>query len=325
MKVLFAGSSFDRIKESFISLFSGLDIRIARDEEINEALPWAEVLVTPPRAIDESFLKRAVSLRLIQQWGTGIEGIDLGACSALGITVCNVPSRGTGNAESVAEIALMLMLLLARRFSRAQENLLKIGRVHAPKGITLWKRRACLVGLGDLGHCIAERLLCLGMEVVGVNRTVRPEFQDWGLCSIHPLDELEKAVVGCDFLLLALPLNKDTAGIVDRKILRALGPKGYLVNVARGGLVVREDLEAALDAGEIAGAGLDVFWVEPPDPNDPLLRRANVVATPHIGGVTDEALNGVASFIRNNLERFARGEAPLSQVFLPAGRAETRP
>ncbi len=325
MKVLFAGSAFDRIKESFLPLFGGLEVRIARDDEVNEALPWAEVLVTPPRAIGESLLKRAVSLRMIQQWGTGIEGIDLRACSALGITVCNVPSRGRGNAESVAEIALMLMLLLARRFPRAQENLLKIGRVHAPKGITLWKRRACLVGLGGLGHCIAERLLCLGMDVVGVNRTVRPEFQSWGLRSVHPLDELGKAVVGCDFLVLALPLNEDTAGIVDRKILRAIGPKGYLVNVARGGLVVREDLEAALDAGEIAGAGLDVFWLEPPDPNDPLLRRANVVATPHIGGVTDEALSGVANFIRENVERFARGEAPRSKVLPPAGQAETRP
>lgn len=322
MRVLFAGSAFDRIKESFLPLFGGMEVRIARDEEVNSELPWAEVLVTPPRALEESLLKRAVSLKLIQQWGTGIEGIDLKACSALGITVCNVPSRGTGNAESVAEIALMLMLLLARRFPRAQENLLRIGRVHAPKGIALWKRRACLLGLGNLGHCIAERLLCLGMDVVGVNRTVRSEFQDWGLRSVHPLDELERAVCGSDFLILALPLNSDTAGIVDRKVLRALGPKGYLVNVARGGLVVREDLEAALDAGEIAGAGLDVFWVEPPDPNDPLLKRANVVATPHIGGVTDEGLSGVANFIRNNLDRFARGEEPLSKVPLPPEREE---
>jgi phosphoglycerate dehydrogenase-like enzyme len=322
MRVLFAGSAFDRIKESFLPLFGGMEVRIARDEDVNSELPWAEVLVTPPRALEESLLKRAASLKMIQQWGTGIEGIDLRACSALGITVCNVPSRGTGNAESVAEIALMLMLLLARRFPRAQENLLKIGRVHAPKGIALWKRRACLVGLGGLGHCIAERLLCLGMDVVGVNRTVRSEFQNWGLRSVYPLDELERAVCGSDFLILALPLNSDTAGIVDRKVLRALGPKGYLVNVARGGLVVREDLEAALDAGEIAGAGLDVFWVEPPDPNDPLLKRANVVATPHIGGVTDEGLSGVASFIRNNLQRFARGEEPLSKVLLPPERGE---
>ncbi len=324
MKVLFAGSAFDRIKESFLSLFDGMEVRVARDNEIDEALPWAEVLVTAPRALDEEFLARAVSLKLIQQWGTGIEGIDLKACSKRGITVCNVPSRGTGNAESVAEIALLLMLLLARRFPRAQENLLKIGRVHAPKGIALWKRKACVVGLGGLGQCISERLLCLGMEIVGVNRTVRPEFRAWGIQTVHPLEELEKAVAGADFLVLALPLNEDTANIVDRKILRALGPKGYLVNVARGGLVVREDLEAALDEGEIAGAGLDVFWIEPPDPNDPLLRRSNVVATPHIGGVTDEGLQGVARFIKNNLERFARGEAPLSQVRFPSERGEKR-
>lgn len=314
MRVLFCGTAFERVKESILPLFSNMEFRIARDEEILEALPWAEILVTAPREIGEEMLREGKSLELIQEWGTGVEGIDLEACSRRGIKVCNVPSRGTGNAESVAETALLLMLLLARRYFRAQENLLKIGRVHAPKGLALWKKRACVVGLGNLGHCIAERLLCLGMEVVGVNRTLRPEFEGWGLHSLYPLKDLEKAVEGSRFLVLALPLNEETANIVDRGVLKALGSEGYLINVARGGLVRREDLEAALEEDEIAGAGLDVFWVEPPDPDDRLFKRNNVVATPHIGGVTDEGVEGVARFVRDNLERFAKGEAPLSQV-----------
>ncbi len=315
MRVLFGGTAFERVKESFLSLFEGVDFRIARDDEILDALPWAEVLVTAPREIGESMLRNAKSLKLIQEWGTGVEGIDLAACTRLGIKVCNVPSRGTGNAESVAETALLLMLLLARRYARAQENLLKIGRVHAPKGMALWKKKACVLGLGNLGRCIVDRLQCLGMNVVGVNRSMRSEFSEWGLKSVHLLGDIKEAVEGASFLVLALPLNDGTRNIVNRDVLKALGPGGYLINVARGGLVVRKDLEAALDAGEIAGAGLDVFWAEPPDPNDLLFRRLNVVATPHIGGVTDEGMEGVARFVRENLDRFNRGETPLSCVF----------
>jgi phosphoglycerate dehydrogenase-like enzyme len=325
MRVLFAGTAFERVKESFLPLFSDMEVQIARDEAFLDTLPWAEVLVTPPREIGEEMLRNAKSLKLIQEWGTGVEGIDLTACARLGIKVCNVPSRGTGNAESVAETALLLMLLLARRYERAQENLLKIGRVHAPKGIALWKKKACVLGLGNLGHCIAERLLCLGMDVVGVNRSARPEFREWGLSSVHPLGDLEEAVKGSRFLVLALPLNSETANIVNRDVLRALGPSGYLINVARGGLVVREDLDKALAEGEIAGAGLDVFWVEPPDPKDPIFRHGNVVAMPHVGGVTDASLEGVARFVRENLGRFVRGEAPLSEIATSWGEEARRP
>ncbi len=322
MKVLFAGSAFERLKEMIMPVFGDLEARIEGEERIQEALSWADVLVTGPRRIDEDFLKPGNSLRLIQEWGTGIEGIDLEACARRGIKVCNVPSRGTGNAESVAEIALLLMLLLARRYPRAQENLLRIGRVHAPQGIALWGKKACVVGLGDLGHTIAERLLCLGMEVVGVNRTVRPEFSSWGLRSVSRLAELKETLEGVHFLVLALPMNEETEGLVNREVLKALGPKGYLINVARGGLVNRADLESALDAGEIAGAGLDVFWEEPPDPADPLWKRSNVVATPHVGGVTDAGLMGVAEFIRDNLHRFSRGEKLVSEILETSSEGE---
>jgi len=323
MKVLFAGTAFEKLRDNGgLAAFSGYDVRIAGDEELRSALPWAEVLVTGPREIGPGLLAEAESLRLVQQWGTGIEGIDLDACRRYGIRVCNVPSRGTGNAESVAEMALMLMLLLARRYGRAQENLFKHRRLHAPQGVSLWQKTACLVGLGNLGRCIAERLACLGMEVRGVNRTWRPEFPSWGVSTFYPLEDLDKAVEGARFLVLALPLNGQTRGIVSRKTMKALGPDGFLVNVARGGLVCRRDLEEALDGGEIAGVALDVFWEEPPDPQDPLLGRPNVVAMPHVGGVTDAGLEGIARFIRENLDRYARGEPLYSEVKARTGDIE---
>ncbi len=323
MKVLFAGAAFEKLRVlGVLAAFSNYDVRIAGDEELGSCLPWAEVLVTGPREIGSGLLAEAKSLRLIHQWGTGVEDIDLDACRRYGVRVCNVPSRGTGNAESVAEMALLLMLLLARRYGRAQENLFKHKRVHAPKGVSLWKKTVCLVGLGNLGRCIAERLACLGMEVRGVNRTRRPEFASWGVSAFYPLEDLNKAVEGARFLVLALSLNDRTKDIVCRKTLQALGSTGFLVNVARGGLVCRRDLEEALDAGEIAGAGLDVFWEEPPDPQDPLLSRPNVVAMPHVGGVTDSGLEGITRFIRENLDRYARGESLYSEVKARTGDVE---
>ena len=323
MKVLFAGTAFERLKgRGVLAAFTDHEVRITGEDGLREALPWAEVLVTGPREIGSGLLAEAKSLQLVQQWGTGVEGIDLDACRRYGIRVCNVPSRGTGNAESVAEMALLLMLLLARHYGRAQENLFIHRRVHAPQGVSLWKKAVCLVGLGNLGRCIAERLACLGMEVRGVNRTRRPEFASWGVGAFYPLEDLEKAVEGSRFLVLALPLNDRTRGIVSRPTLKALGPAGFLVNVARAGLVCRRDLEEALETGEIAGAGLDVFWEEPPDPRDPLLERPNVVAMPHVGGVTDAGLEGITRFIRDNLDRYARGEPLYSEVNARTGDIE---
>ncbi len=316
MRILFGGKVFERLWEYIEPVFSGHELRAENEDAFPEVLSWAEVLVARPMKIHGPLLDLGPNLRLIHQWGTGVEGIDLQACAARNISVCNVPSRGTGNAESVAEFALLLMMLLARRWSRCRENLER-RRLHAPRGTGLWRKRACVIGLGDLGHCLVERLLGMGMTVRGVNRTLRDSYASWNLEDLYSLDCLTEAVSECDFVLPALPSTPETRYLINARILEAMKPEAFLVNVARGDVVHPGDLERALLEKSIAGYATDVFWNEPADPEHPLLKLPNVVVSPHVAGVTDISNRGIASYVAANVQRLMMGEPLLSRLVMP--------
>ncbi|MEA3508315.1 MAG: 2-hydroxyacid dehydrogenase [Synergistota bacterium] len=313
MKILFAGRAFEKLFPLFDRFFSEHDARIADFTNLQEALIDAEVLVTGPMKIDASLLKGARRLKLIHQWGAGLEMVDIDACSDAGVALCNVPSGGTGNAEGVGEIAILHILLLARRYDRALENLRR-ERLHSPQGVSLWNKRVCVVGLGNVGRSVVGRLSGFGAKVTGVNRSWRDDMDSLHLDSFYPLTKVLDALPGCRFVVMALGVGPGTSGIVDREFFGAMDPDSFLINVGRADLVRRDHLEEALDSGEIAGAGMDVFWDEPASREDPLLARSNVTLTPHIGGVTDEAVTGIARFIADNVSRFSRGERLLSMV-----------
>jgi len=311
MNVVFWGKEFLRLKESLENTLKGHEVIIADPADGAGALASAEILVVRPVAVDEKLLSGAPSLRLVQQWGAGAEGIDLHACSGRGVYACNVPSIGTGNAEGVAEIAFLHMLLLAKRFFRAQEKL-REGKVYTPPGVALWGKKACVIGLGNVGRSIAARMKAFGMNVVGVNRTPPPDSSKWGIDSYVPLNRIEEGVRGASFVVVSLALGPGTEGIIGDGVFRAMERDAFFVNVARGPVVDRQAFEKALDDGLIAGAGLDVLWEEPHRPDDPLLTNPKVVVTPHIGGVNDASFEGVLGFIAGNVERIAGGETPLS-------------
>ncbi|HBG14122.1 MAG TPA: glyoxylate reductase [Synergistaceae bacterium] len=305
MKILFFPKTFEKLQGIVGPLLDGHEIEVTDLSDIKERIRLADVLVTGPLDVDEELIGGASRLRLVHQWGVGVERIDLEACSRRGIAVCNVPSEGTGNAEGVAEIALMHMLLLSRRFERCQESIRK-RRLFSPQGVALWKKRACVIGLGSVGRNIVTRLKGMGMNVTGVNRTERESFGTLGLDSFCSLDRLQEALPGCRFVIISLELNEETRGIAGEAFFSSMDPGSYLVNVARAELVSRTALENSLDRGHLAGAGFDVFWDEPADPQDPLLENPSFTLTPHIGGVTDEALMGVARTVADNISRLTR-------------------
>jgi phosphoglycerate dehydrogenase-like enzyme len=314
MKVLFYDGAFEKIRDFLFSGMGDHEVDTACERTAAEKIVSSDILVTRPGApAGRELLSRAPSLRLLQQWGTGLEGIDFDACRALGIAVCNVPSRGTGNAESVAEIALLHMLLLGRKYAFAAENARK-GRIFSPQGTALWKKTACVVGLGNLGWTVAERLASMGMTVRGVNRgpVEGSRLESMGVKAFFPLSRLNEAVAGCRFVVAALALHEETRGVFDETFFQAMDPGAFFINVARGGLVNESALLRALE-NRLAGAGLDVLTDEPPSPDNPLLRHPAVTLTPHIGGVTDESVKGVLAFIKNNADRLVRGEEPLSR------------
>ncbi len=252
--------------------------------------------------LDAQLLERGKQLRLIQQFGVGLEGVDLEAARTMGIEVANVPSEQTGNAVSVAEWVLLLMLALARDYP-GQANSIEQRRLGIPVGKTLYGKLAAIVGLGNLGAAIAERLKALGMQVWGIKK--RPELSTASSSVIDflgGLRDLGKVLTSADFVILTVPLRAETQSLIGRAELARMKPSAFLVNVARGPVVSYDALIWALENKVIAGAGLDVFWSEPVAPDDPIFNH-NVIASPHIAGVTDYSMEQIARRVAQNIHR----------------------
>lgn len=250
-------------------------------------------------------LMDATTPRMIQQFGVGLSGVDLEAAAARGLPVDNVPGAASGNAVAVAEVALLHLLALLRRFEEARAN---VGEslVGEPSGRTLAGRTVGVLGVGDIGAEVIVRLRAFAAEPIGIGRRPRAETPRAAELlddeHYHRVDDVLAALARCDDLVVACPLTSETRGLVGAAALDALRPGGHVVNVARGGIVDRDALLAALRAGRLAGAGLDVTWVEPIDPDDPLLAQ-NVAVTPHVGGVTETSYAGIATGFVASVER----------------------
>jgi phosphoglycerate dehydrogenase-like enzyme len=278
-------------------------------EEVAGFAQQVEVIVPLIAPVTEDALA-SPRLRLVQQFGAGLDGVDVDAASRHGIYVANVPSGETANADSVAELAILLMLALARRWPRAQGNL-QARRVGAPVGTTLMGKTVTIVGFGGIGRALAKRLRPFGVRILAVSRrgSSEPDEADRHVA----VSALPEALREADFIVVATPLTNETRGLIGKDAFACAKQGAFLVNVARGPVVDREALLAALTSGKLAGAGLDVFWEEPPDPADPLF-SLDVVATPHIGGATELSLQEITREVAGNIDRLRRGEVPRNCV-----------
>jgi len=203
-------------------------------------------------------------------------------------------------------------LALARRVPlhrRSFENRV----VGDPPGTELAGKTLGIVGLGAGGRALARVARGFSMRVLAIRRQVtapkgmRPDPDvDW----LGGPGDLDRLLAESDFVSLHVPSGPDTRGLMDARRLAVMKPTAFLVNVGRGDLVERDALLAALQEGRLAGAGLDVYASEPPDPGDPLLQLPNVVATPHIGGVTLEALSRIADTVASILISFRPDDGP---------------
>jgi phosphoglycerate dehydrogenase-like enzyme len=274
-------------------------------------VPAVDVLVPLVAEVDATLLD-AARPRLVQQFGVGLQGVDLLAARERGVPVANVPAADTGNATAVAEITLLHILALLRRYHQAQRSIAD-RRVGQPCGSTLAGKTVTVVGVGAIGAAVIARLNAFGAIALGVGRR---EYQaDSTLAGLlppqryYPIEQLDMALARTDVVVLCLPLTEQTRGLVGRGQLAAMPRGGYLVNVGRGPVADRAALLHALREGHLAGAGIDVAWEEPIDPGDELLRE-NVTVTPHIGGVTVESYAAMAATFAANVRNLRTG-APL--------------
>ena len=309
MRILFCGDTFPMAPVMTGARLPCDEIVVCPQHAIREALDGVDVLVPLMARIDRPLIE-AGRYRLIQQFGTGLEGVDLEAARTRGVWVANAAASAGANAESVAEHALMLMLAVLRQLPAAQANV-RAGVLGAPLGLALTGRTVCIVGLGAVGRALAVRLAPFGVRLIGVTR--RPDARrsmEAGLAACYGFDDRMKAFAIADILVLCLPVTGETRGLIDAAAFSALPDGACLVNVARGGLVEYAAAFDALSSGRLRGAGLDVFWHEPIAPDDPLLALPNVIATAHVGGVTDRSYAGITDAVVDNIERLRRGEPP---------------
>lgn len=275
-----------------------------------DTLKGFDVLIPTMAPITREMLDDGKQLRLVQQCGAGIEGVDLQAARDLDIWVANVPTDISGNADSVAELGIYMMIGLARDFrgmARSRENRI----MGAPQGASLSGSTVGIVGLGGIGRALIKRLRPFDVHIIGIKRN-DPQIakEKMGLKWAGGPGDLPELLHRSDFVILCPPLTRETRQMMDNKAFTHMKRGSFLINLARGGLIDRQALEEALASEKIAGAGLDVFWEEPPDPGDPIFRY-NVLATPHIAGATDISMKGIMTAVAENIRRLERGEKPL--------------
>ncbi len=291
----------------------GIDMVIARADtpEFRAALPDAEYLVGLGEVkIDDAFYKSAPNLKLLHQLSAGYDRVDIEAARRAGVPVCN---NGGANAIAVAEHAIMLMLAVCRRLIW-QHSMTASGRwrgndVANVRLYELYGRTLGIIGLGNIGKKVARLAQAFGLAVqyFVILRLTEDAADALGV-RFRLFDEVLRT---SDIVSLHVPLTPQTRHMMSTAQFAKKNPTAYLINTCRGPVVDEKALIEALGNGTIAGAGIDVFDQEPPPADNPLFGMPNVVLTPHFAGPTWD--NQQARF-RNgfdNVQRVARGEAPL--------------
>jgi phosphoglycerate dehydrogenase-like enzyme len=315
LNILFCDEGYSEARRRLARLLPEHVVAACASNRVIEHLGGVDIVVPYMAAIDERVI-RAGTFGLVQQFGVGLETVDIEAATRAGVWVARIPSAGTGNAESVAEHALLLMLALARDLPHVRGHI-QARHLGEPAGIALAGKTACIVGLGSAGGALASRLGAMDMRLVAARKHLQGAVPAGvSLQRTHALADLADAVRDADFVIITARYEADSHHLFDHAALQAMKAGSFLVNVARGGFVDRAALVEELRSGHLAGAGLDVIEGEPIDPHDPLL-GLNVVFTPHVAGVTDLSYEGIARAFADNVCRYTRGEPPLHAVNAP--------
>lgn len=244
------------------------------------------------------------NLELIAQFGVGVDNIDLEAAAERHITVTNTPDVLTND---TADTALALILATLRRIVEADVTVRTGGWRPFPLGATMTGKTVGIVGLGRIGQAIAKRCAAFEMKMVYHGRSEKKEF------SYPYYADLLQMAANVDVLVAACPGGAETHHMINRKVLKALGPEGFLINIARGSVINTEELLIALSNREIAGAGLDVYENEPEVP-EALKSMDNVVLLPHIGSATLETRTAMGQLVLANIMAHFEGKSPITPV-----------
>ncbi|MBM3457098.1 MAG: phosphoglycerate dehydrogenase, partial [Armatimonadetes bacterium] len=256
-------------------------------------------------------------LRVVARAGVGVDNIDVPAATQGGVIVVNSPE---GNTVAAAEHTIAMLFALSRKIPDATASLRRGEWARREfVGVEIYNKVLGVVGFGKIGREVARRGRGLGMVVVAADSYVTPELARREGVELVELDELYRRA---DYVTVHTPLTRETRGLIGRPAFQAMKPGVRLLNCARGGIIDEAALLDALNTGQVAGAGLDVFETEPPPAESPLVRHPHVIATPHLGASTEEAQVNVALDVADQILAVLEGRPPRSAVNLPAVSAE---
>ena len=276
------------------------------EDDLSRLLNGVDGIIPGGHPFTRRVLSAARDLKIISRTGVGFDTIDLQAATEHSIIVTTTPEA---NSESVAELAMALLLSVARHIPQGDRDV-RAGGWSRQLGVELYRKTLGIIGLGRIGKRLAKRARGFDMTIVAYDLYQDEAFAaEYGVTYL-PLDQL---LSRADFVSIHSPLSPETTGLIGERELKLMKPTAYLVNTARGPLVDEARLIKALQGGWIAGAGLDVFAEEPPA-NSPLLSLDNVVLGPHSASSTEEAWYRMAREAAENVVKVFEGKQPLGVV-----------
>lgn len=283
------------------------------DADVHEHLADADIFVTNPRNWTDDFLDSLSTGTWVQSTSIGYDAFPLEAFAERDVTFTNA---ATLHDTVVSEHAFALTFALSRRLGPLFDNQRR-REWDRSVGAEMWLwegKRMTVFGLGNIGESIARRARAFGFEVYGVKRT--PSIYSGALSAdrVVATERFHELLPETDLLVLTVPLTEETRHAIDSDVFAALPDSAVVVNVARGPVVDQDALLAALEAGEIRGAGLDVFEDEPLPRDSPLWGRDDTVVTPHVGGRSDDFPVRFARLFLDNYRRWKAGESLANRI-----------
>ena len=276
------------------------------EEELVENMAGLDAAIVGVEKITQRVVQGSKRLKVIAKHGAGVDNIDVKTATSQGIVVISAPGA---NSDAVADLTFGLFLSLARRIPFADRSV-KEGGWPRMVGAQVNEKTVGIIGCGEVGKKVAKRALGFDMRVLAYDVVKDEDFaQKWGI-SYRSLDEV---LAESDFLSIHVPLIDSTRKLIAKRELQLMKKGAFLVNIARGGVVDEEALYQALLEGKIRGAALDVVLSEPPEGN-PLFALDSVIATPHMGGYTTEALRETGMICARGIVDALQGKRPQNIV-----------
>ncbi|MEL3974298.1 D-glycerate dehydrogenase [Rossellomorea oryzaecorticis] len=295
-----------------VEMWDKEDVPVPRDMLLEKANGASALITMLSDKVDTELMEQAPSLKVVANLAVGYDNIDLEAANQKEVVICNTPDVLT---DTTADLTFALLMTSARRIVEA-DRYIKEGQWKSWSplllaGADIHHKTIGIVGMGSIGEAVARRAKGFDMNILYHNRSRKPEAEEKLGAVYVKLDEL---LAQSDFVVVLAPLTEETEGLFQKEQFKAMKKSAFFINAARGAIVNEEALIEALNTGEIAGAGLDVFVNEPIDSNHPLLSLDNVVALPHIASSSTETRLAMMNLCVQNIIAVLKGDKPKTQV-----------